>query len=248
MITNRFRFEMTRCRARSSRAATPLTRWSSNWTALMMIPLAGTASWARTASAETADNDGERTSVGASSGAADDDDGQVVSNEPGLAATVNLAGFALFGPDVNVAYGSEYTGFARVRPFGLGYLSHSMFTPDDNQDLSLGSLSIGLGGHRYFGQSRFSGAYLGVVAEYLMVEIDEKRALGTLTTSTSFLIPSLEGGYRMALGSLLVGGGLQVGYALALSESCTFSAGTCDVEPRENTIYGQLALDVGVLF
>jgi hypothetical protein len=36
-----------------------------------------------------------------------------------VAVTLNLAGFGLFGPDLNIAYGSEFTGFVRARGFGL---------------------------------------------------------------------------------------------------------------------------------
>jgi hypothetical protein len=81
-----------------------------------------------------------------------------------------------------------------------------------------------------------------------MVEIEEELPLGKATTNTSFLVPALEGGYRTMLGPLLVGGGLQLGYALAVSEKCEFSEGECEAAARENTVYGQLALDVGVKF
>jgi hypothetical protein len=169
-------------------------------------------------------------------------------SDAALAVSLNLAGFGLFGPDLNIAYGSEFTGFVRARAFGLGYLSHSMFTPEAERKLSMGSFSVGLGGHKYFGNGSFEGPYVGVVAEYLMVEIEEELFLGTATTNTTFLVPALEGGYRTMLGPLLVGGGLQIGYALALSEKCEFAAGGCETEARQNTIYGQLALDVGVKF
>jgi hypothetical protein len=164
------------------------------------------------------------------------------------AVTVNLLGLALFGPDLNLEFGGQVSGLLRVRPFGLGYLSHSMFAAEDNQELSLGSLSVGLGGRYYLSGAGFQGVYLGLAAEYLRVTIEETQALGTLETLTTFLIPSLEGGWRTPLGPVLVGLGAQVGYAFALSEDCEFSAGICTVEPRENTVYGQAVADVGIRF
>lgn len=88
----------------------------------------------------------------------------------------------------------------------------------------------------------------GVAAEYLTAYIEETDEFGTLDTTTTFLIPSLEAGYRFLLGPVLLGGGGALGYAFGLTSECAYTAGTCTSDPIDNTVYAEAVVDVGLRF
>jgi len=164
----------------------------------------------------------------------------------GAAVSVNALGFALFGPAVNLEVGKQLVGIARARFFGLGLLSHQIF-PADGETLKLGSLGGGLGARYYLSDDfRHSGAYVGILGEYLQSQIENAAKINAISDS---VIVGAEGGYRFASGRWFVGLGGELGFAIAAGGHCE-KGGTeiaCVLRSdKRNRPYGQAVVDIGV--
>jgi hypothetical protein len=171
--------------------------------------------------------------------------------EPLGVATINAAGFGFFGPTLALELGSRLTGYAKVRGFSLGYLSHTMFVEEgSDSELRAGSWGAGLGGRYYFfDQKRFAGPYAGLSAEYLYVgfESEPRKQL----YHNRFAVLGADAGYRWRFGSFLVGVGAMLGYAMVLGDECEVQPGSmyeCNKEPAESSLYGEGILDAGFAF
>jgi hypothetical protein len=161
---------------------------------------------------------------------------------------VDPLGFALFGPRLGVEAGAgHFSGALYGRWFSPGLLAHTLFL---KQGDSFGfSYGAGLRGRYYFADLR-AGAHLGLAAELLHTRV-ENRANYVLTNQT-YLVPYVEGGYRLAFGNFYGDLAAGFGYAARLSGGSenlpggdarrTFS--TSD----ESSVYGTASLDFGMFF
>jgi hypothetical protein len=111
------------------------------------------------------------------------------------------------------------------------------------------SYGVGLKGRYYFDPA-MSGFNLGVAAELLRTRIEGERL--RVATMTTLLVPQAEGGYRVAFDSFFLGASAALGYAFQLASGTENLPGgtlaeSTDVEDV-STVYGSVALDVGVWF
>jgi hypothetical protein len=163
-------------------------------------------------------------------------------------AFIDPLGFALFGPRLGLEAGAgHFSGALTARWFNAGLLAHSLFAKGDDE-LAFG-YGVGLRGRYYISQG-LEGVHLGVTAEYLHSRVENQPRL--IATSSSYLVPYAEVGYRLAWGRVYADASAGVGYALRLSGKVEnlpggTSAGSYDVSD-ESSIYGAASLDLGVLF
>jgi hypothetical protein len=164
------------------------------------------------------------------------------------AAFVDPLGFLLFGPTL----GAELrVGPASVlvygRWFSVGMLSNSMFI--DGEEEFAFSHGAGLGARYWVGEA-LSGVHVGVLAEYLSSQIDDETVL--ITSTDTFFVPQLEGGFRLPLAGFFIGGRAQLGYAIRLTSTIEDLPGGSSANLYEvddaNQLYGSASLDVGVYF
>jgi hypothetical protein len=161
---------------------------------------------------------------------------------------VDPLGFALFGPRVGVEGGSgHFSGALHGRWFNAGLLAHQLFL---NQDDSFGaSFGVGLRGRYYLGP-QLDRLHLGVAAEYLRVSVENQSSL--IVSSSTYLVPYAEVGYRLTFGDFYGDGSLGLGYAARLSgtvENLPGGSSASLYEARdESSAYGTASLDFGWLF
>jgi hypothetical protein len=161
---------------------------------------------------------------------------------------VDPLGFALFGPRLGVeAGGGHFSGALHARWFNAGLLSHSLFAKGDNT-LAF-SYGVGLRG-RYYLSEGFEGLHLGVLAEYLHSRTEDPSAL--VATTSSYVVPYAEVGYRFAFDRMYADGSLGLGYALRMSGKVENLPGGSSanqyVASDESSVYGTASLDIGVFF
>lgn len=163
-------------------------------------------------------------------------------------AFVDPLGLALFGPRLGVeAGGGHFSGALHARWFNAGLLSHRLFAKGDDE-LGFG-YGVGLRA-RYYIPDGLEGLHLGVLAEYLHSRVENRPAL--IGTTSSYVVPYAEVGYRFAFGRLYADGSAGVGYALRMSSEIEnlpggSSAGAYTATD-ESSVYGTASLELGVLF
>jgi hypothetical protein len=161
---------------------------------------------------------------------------------------VDPLGFALFGPRLGLEAGAgHFSGAVSARWFNAGLLAHSLFAKGSDE-LAFG-YSLGLRG-RYYLPGGLEGVHLGVAAEYLHSRVENPPLL--IATSSSYLVPYAEVGYRLAGGRVYADASAGVGYALRLSSRVDNLPGGASAAAYtasdESSIYGTASLDLGVLF
>jgi hypothetical protein len=161
---------------------------------------------------------------------------------------VDPLGFALFGPRVGVELGGGHvSGALYGRWFSPGLLAHSLFLSDGDEFAF--SYGVGLRGRYYFGP-RLDALHLGVAAEYLHTRVENSKDL--VGTSSGYVVPYFEAGYRLTLGRFYGDASAGLGYAARTSATAENLPGG---DPRrefsvknESTFYGTASLDLGVTF
>lgn len=161
---------------------------------------------------------------------------------------VDPLGFLLFGPRVGVELGkAQWSGALYGRWFSPGVLANELFL-ESNDSFGF-SYGAGLRGRYYFGSS-LSGAHLGIAAEYLHTRVENEPNL--IVTSSSYLVPYAEGGYRLDFGRFYGDASAGLGYAARLSGNAeSLPGGDTSREfsvNDESTFYGTASLDFGVFF
>jgi hypothetical protein len=95
-----------------------------------------------------------------------------------------------------------------------------------------------------------SGPHLGAGVEYLNTRVDDPVNL--VATNSSYLVPQVEGGYRLGLGVFYAGAAAALGYAVALSNSVDNLPGGNSANlfqaVNESKFYGSASLELGVYF
>ena len=145
------------------------------------------------------------------------------------------------------AKAGHFSGAVSARWFNAGLLAHSLFAKGSDE-LAFG-WSLALRGRYYLPQG-MDGMHKGVAAEYLHSRVEDPPLL--IATSSSYLVPYAEVGYRLAGGRVYADASAGVGYALRLSSRVDnlrggASAGAYTVSD-ESSIYGSASLDLGVFF
>lgn len=161
---------------------------------------------------------------------------------------VDPLGFALFGPRLGVeAGGGHVSGALHARWFNAGLLSHSLFEKGEDK-LAFG-YGVGLRG-RYYLSEGLAGLHLGVAAEYLHSRVENQPAL--IATSSAYVVPYVEAGYRFAFGRLYADASAGVGYAFQASsrvENLPGGSSAKDyVVSDESSVYGTASLELGLFF
>jgi hypothetical protein len=163
-------------------------------------------------------------------------------------AFVDPLGFLLFGPTLGAEVGADkVSGTAYVRWFNVGLLSQALFlNKPQTFDFSYG---IGLRG-RYYLLGGLSGPHFGAGVEYLSTRVDDPVNL--VATNSGYLVPQVEGGYRLGLGAFYVGAAAALGYAVQLSSSVDNLPGGNSANlfqaVNESKFYGSASLELGVYF
>lgn len=164
-------------------------------------------------------------------------------------ATLNVAGFAMFGPVLTGEYGGSISGALRVRGFSLGLLSHEMFEKEDRPSelvLHCGGFGAAVRGYPH---EPLKGLYGGFGLDYLYVGFHNE--VGQVDTHNYILLVGMEGGYRLDLGGLLLGLGGELGHTFGLDDSCEVLDGSdrlCVKDPIPSQLYGQAVVDLGLWF
>jgi hypothetical protein len=163
-------------------------------------------------------------------------------------AFVDPLGFALFGPRLGVeAGGGHVSGALHARWFNAGLLAHSLFAKGD--DTLAFSYGVGLRG-RYYLSDGLEGLHLGVLAEYLRSRNENQPAL--VATTSSYLVPYAEVGYRLTLGRVYADGSAGLGYAWRMSGAVEDLPGGSSAKlytaSDESSVYGTASLELGVFF
>src|SRR5690606_37730072 len=117
--------------------------------------------------------------------------------------------------------------------------------PEDRFGFSYG---VAARGHHYFAGG-LRGAHAGLALEYLRTRVETESL--QIAALSSYVVPQVEGGYRLALGRFFVGGVVAVGYAAQLSSRID-AQNPDDADgftvTNESSIYGSARLDLGVFF
>jgi hypothetical protein len=161
---------------------------------------------------------------------------------------VDPLGFLLFGPTFGVEAGSgRISGTLYGRWLNPGASAHSLFLKD--KESFAFSSGVGLRG-RYFLHDDLSGPHVGVGAELVQTRVDD--SVNLIETKTTYVVPLLEGGYRLAFSGLYVGAAAAFGYAFKASGSVGNLPGgsTADAFSASNksTVYGSASLELGAYF
>jgi hypothetical protein len=161
---------------------------------------------------------------------------------------VDPLGLVMFGPRAGIeAGGSHVTVALTGRWFDAGLLSHALFLKQgDDFGFSWGA---GLRG-RYYADEGQSGLHGGAGAEVLHTRIETKADL--IAAVSTYVIPSVEGGYRLARGRVYGDLAAAVGYAARASghvenlpggdRAATFQA------QNKSSAYAAASLELGLFF
>ncbi|MEO8902933.1 MAG: hypothetical protein ABI627_15530 [Polyangiaceae bacterium] len=161
---------------------------------------------------------------------------------------VDPLGFLLFGPTFGVEAGAgRITGTLYGRWLSGGVLAHSLFLKDN--DSFAFSYGAGLRG-RYFFRDGLSGPHVGIGAELVQTRVDDSSNL--VETKSTYVVPLVEGGYRLPLSGAYLGAAASLGYAFQASSSVAnlpggSSAGAFSASDK-STIYASASLEMGVYF
>jgi hypothetical protein len=161
---------------------------------------------------------------------------------------VDPLGFALFGPRMGVeAGGGHFSGALHARWFNAGLLAHSLFAKG-NDELAF-SYGVGLRA-RYYLPEGLAGLHFGVAAEYLHSRVENPQAL--VGTSSAYVVPYAEVGYRLALARVYADASAGIGYAFQASSKVENLPGGSSasnyVARDESSVYGTASLELGVFF
>jgi hypothetical protein len=163
---------------------------------------------------------------------------------------VDPLGFLLFGPTLGVEVGiGRMSGTVYGRFFSIGLLSQSMFLNGPRHDSFDFSYGVGLRGRYYF-FGGLSGPHVGAGVEYLSTRIEDPVDL--IATNAQYLVPQVEGGYRLGIGNFFVGVAAALGYAVQLSSSVDNLPGGNSASHfmvlDQSKFYGSASLDFGLYF
>ena len=194
----------------------------------------------------------ESPSSGVPAGASADTPAAVAVEAPGAAhhgsVFIDPLGFLLFGPTFGVEAGSgRISGTLYGRWLNAGVLAHSLFLKD--KESFAFSYGAGLRG-RYFFRDDLSGPHVGVGAELVQTRVDD--SVNLVETKTTYVVPLLEGGYRLPFSGAYVGAAAAFGYAFKASGSVGNlpggSAADAFSASNKSTVYGSGSLELGVYF
>ena len=111
------------------------------------------------------------------------------------------------------------------------------------------SYGAGLRG-RYFLEDNLAGPHLGAGLEFVHTRIDDSQNL--IATKSNYIVPLLEGGYRLPISSVYLGAAVALGYAFKISTSLEDLPGGRSASAFEatnkSTFYGSASLEVGIYF
>src|SRR5262249_24444480 len=153
-----------------------------------------------------------------------------------------------FGPRLGVEAGSgRFAGAVYGRWFDGGLASHLLFLGDgDTFAFSFGAGARG----RYYWVDDLAGAHAGAAGEYLRTRIED--GADRIVTTSGYVIPAAEGGYRFALGRFYADAAAALGYALKVSGRVDDLPGGhmagAFVAENKSSVYGALSLELGVYF
>jgi hypothetical protein len=162
---------------------------------------------------------------------------------------IDPLGFLLFGPTFGVEVGANRLSATLYgRWLSAGVLAHSLFL-NDNDSFAF-SYGAGLRG-RYFFRDNLQGPHLGLGLELVHTQVDDPPDL--ISTKSTYLVPMLEGGYRLPVSSgFYLGAAVAAGYAFKLSTSVENlpggSSAAAFVASDKSTVYGSASLELGVYF
>ncbi len=177
--------------------------------------------------------------------AADTDEAAVVHHG---SVFVDPLGFLLFGPSIAAEVGlGNFSVQGSFRWFSPGLLSNALFVDDQSKF----GMSYGLALHgQYFFSGGLSGPHVGLAAEFLHTRIEDESA--QIATLSSYIVPQLEGGYRLGFERWFVGATGALGYAARISSSVENLPGGTNADSytvsNESSPYGAIRLDIGVYF
>lgn len=162
--------------------------------------------------------------------------------------SVDPLGFLLFGPTVNAEAAIGQVGIgAGFRWFSPGLLANKLFLNDGSHFAF--SYGIALRGTYYFLQP-LAGPHVGLAVELLHTRAEDDDA--RIATISTYLIPQIEGGYRLALRRFLIGGTAAVGYAVRAGSKVENLPGGTNADRytvvNESSFYGTARLDLGFYF
>jgi len=163
-------------------------------------------------------------------------------------AYVDPLGFLMFGPRVGADVGgAPLTVGVYGRWFDPGLLGRSLFLKDG--DSFAFSYGVGARGRYYFGPGS-GGFHLGAGAEYLHTRVENHRSL--VATTSSYVVPYAEVGYRFTFDRFYAGAAAVLGYAARLSGNVENLPGGNNASSyqatNESSIYGSAGLELGVFF
>jgi hypothetical protein len=161
-------------------------------------------------------------------------------------AFVDPLGFLLFGSRAGVEAGGDHVaGAIYARWFDAGLASRRLFLRDG--DAFGASWAAGLRG-RYYLSGGQSGVHVGAGTEYLRTRVETPAA--RVAAISTYLIPNVEGGYRLPFGRFYVGVAAVMGYAARLSGHVENLPGGMAASTFEATnkssIYGSVSLELGL--
>lgn len=178
-------------------------------------------------------------------------DGAEVAGSDGAyqgSVTVDPVGFLLFGPALNadLALGRLAVG-AGLRWFSPGLTAKALFLTENDEF----AFSYGIAGRaHYFFREPLVGPHAGIALEVLRTRVENDGA--RIAALSTYVIPMLEGGYRLAFRSLLIGGVLGAGYAAEVASRIEDLPGGTNAAfyevVDESSLYGLVRLDLGVVF
>jgi hypothetical protein len=161
---------------------------------------------------------------------------------------VDPLGFLLFGPRIGLELGSaRFSVAGQARWFNAGLLARGLFL--NSGDTFGFSVSGGLRG-RYYLHDGLSGTHLGVAVEYLHTRVEDASA--RIATSSNYLVPYGEAGYRLTFDRAYLDGSLGAGYAARLSGQVDNLPGGSSADlylaRNDSSVYATASLDLGIFF
>jgi hypothetical protein len=161
---------------------------------------------------------------------------------------VDPLGLLEFGPRLGIEGGAgRFAGALYGRWFDGGLASRHMFLNDG--DAFAFSFGVGARG-RYYWADGLAGAHAGVSLEYLRSRIqnDSER----IVTTSAYVVPAAEGGYRFGLRSFYADASAALGYAFKVLGNVADLPGgdmaSASVVENKSAFYGAVSLDLGVYF
>lgn len=161
---------------------------------------------------------------------------------------VDPLGFLLFGPTAGIELGAGHvSGTIYGRWLNAGALAHRLFLKADESF----AFSYGAGIRaRYFLGEGMAGPHLGLGIELVHTRVDNSLAL--VATKSTYVVPLVEGGYRVPFSGAYVGAAAAFGYAFQASSSVVDLPGgrsaAIFVANDQSTVYGSAALELGIYF